>query len=174
MDFSLDVGAEVLRQTPDVLRAMLSKLSDGWITGDEGPDTWSPYQVVGHLAFIEEHDWIDRTQVILKHGIDRVFDPVDREAGFTQFRDWSLSDLLDRFASARATNLTTLQELVENADLSRRGVHPSFGEVTISQLLATWVVHDLNHLGQIVKTMAKQYSQAVGPWRELLPIIDAP
>jgi uncharacterized damage-inducible protein DinB len=174
MDFSLDLGTEVLRHTPDVLRAMLSSLSDGWITGDDGPDTWSPYQVVGHLTFIEEHDWIDRTQVILKYGTERVFDPVDREAGFTRFRDWNLPDLLDRFASARTTNLTTLKELIDDDDLSRRGVHPSFGEVTISQLLASWVVHDLNHVGQIVKTLAKQYTQAVGPWRELLPIIDAP
>jgi hypothetical protein len=87
---------------------------------------------------------------------ERVLDPVDREAGFTQFRDWSVSDLLDRFASARATNLTTLKDLIEKEDLSRRGVHPTFGELTIGQLLATWVVHDLNHLGQIVKTMAKQ------------------
>jgi hypothetical protein len=174
MDFSLELGTEVLRQTPDVLRAMLSGLADDWTTGDEGPDTWSPYQVVGHLTFVEESDWIDRTRVILKYGIERVFDPVDREAGFTRFRGWSMPDLLDRFASVRTSNLQTLKELIEIEDLGHRGVHPSFGEVTISQLLATWVVHDLNHLGQIVKTMAKQYSQAVGPWREFLPIIDAP
>jgi len=174
MEFSLEIGTEVLRQTPDVLRAMLSGLSVGWTTGNEGPDTWSPYQVVGHLTFVEESDWIDRTRVILNYGIERVFDPVDREAGFTRFRGWSLPDLLDRFASVRTSNLQTLKELIEIEDLGHRGVHPSFGEVTISQLLATWVVHDLNHLGQIVKTMAKQYSQAVGPWREFLPIIDAP
>lgn len=112
--------------------------------------------------------------MILKYGTERVFDPVDREAGFTRFRDWSLTDLVDRFASVRTTNLTTLKELIESEDLSRRGFHPNFGEVTIGQLLATWVVHDLNHLGQIVKTMAKQYAQAIGPWREFLPIIDAP
>jgi DinB superfamily len=174
MDFSIELGTEVLRQTPDVLRAMLSGLSVGWTTGDEGPDTWSPYQVVGHLTFVDESDWIDRTHVILKYGTERVFDPVDREAGFTRFRGWSLTDLLDRFATVRTSNLQTLKDLIEIEDLGRRGVHPSFGEVTISQLLATWVVHDLNHLGQIVKTMAKQYSQAIGPWREFLPIIDAP
>jgi hypothetical protein len=99
---------------------------------------------------------------------------VDREAGFTRFRDWKLSDLLDRFASVGSSNPETLKALVEVTDLGRRGVHPDFGEVTISQLLATWVVHDLNHLGQTVKTMAKQYNRAVGPWREFLPIIDAP
>jgi uncharacterized damage-inducible protein DinB len=174
MDFSLELSKDVLRRTPAVLRAMLSDLSDDWTVGDEGPDTWSPYQVVGHLTHIEESDWIDRTRVILEHGTDRVFEPVDREAGFTRFRDWTLRDLLDRFASVRAANLETLEALVDVGDLGRRGVHPNFGEVTLGQLLATWVVHDLNHLGQTVKTMAKQYGDAVGPWREFLPIIDAP
>ncbi len=174
MDFALETGREVLRRTPSVLRAMLSDLSDDWITGDEGPDTWSPYQVVGHLTHIEEHDWIDRTRVILEHGTERVFEPVDREAGFARFKDWDLTDLLDRFAAIRASNLETLGALVDAGTLARRGVHPTFGEVTVGQLLSAWVVHDLNHLGQIMKTMAKQYTQAVGPWREFLPIIDAP
>lgn len=174
MDFALEPGKEVLRRTPDIVRAMLSDLSDGWTAGDEGPETWSPYQVVGHLTYIEEHDWIDRTRVILEHGTERVLEPVDREAGFTQFMDWTLNDLLDRFAAVRIANLETLEALIDVVDLQRRGVHPSFGEVTIGQLLATWVVHDLNHLGQIAKTMAKQYTEAVGPWREFLPIIDAP
>jgi uncharacterized damage-inducible protein DinB len=174
LDFSLELGTEILRRTPDVLRAMLFDLSDDWTSSDEGSDTWSPYQVVGHLTHVEECDWIDRTRVILDHGTDRIFEPVDREAGFARFRDLKLSDLLDRFAAVRASNLETLELLVEVGDLGRRGIHPTFGEVTISQLLATWVVHDLNHLGQIVKTMAKQYARAVGPWRELLPIIDAP
>jgi hypothetical protein len=174
MDFSLELGTEVLRRTPDALRAMLSGLSEDWIAGDEGPGTWSPWQVVGHLTHIEECDWIDRTRVILEHGTDRVFEPVDREAGFTRFRDWSLGDLLDRFASVRTSNLESLGALVGVDDLARRGVHPTFGEVTLGQLLSTWVAHDLNHLNQIVKTMAKQYTETVGPWREFLPIIDAP
>jgi hypothetical protein len=173
MDFSLELGTEVLRRTPDVLQALLVGLSDDWTGGNEGPDTWSPYQVVGHLTHVEECDWIDRTRVILDHGTNRVFEAVDREAGFTEFRGWKLGDLLDRFASARTVNLEELDALVGVADMGRRGIHPSFGEVSLSQLLATWVVHDLNHLGQIVKTMAKQYGEAVGPWRELLPIIDA-
>jgi uncharacterized damage-inducible protein DinB len=174
MDFSLELGKEVLRRTPVVLQAMLSNLSEDWIDGDEGPDTWSPYQVLGHLTHIDECDWMDRTRVILEHGTERILQPVDREAGFTRFRGWTVRDLLDRFASVRASNLETLGALVEIDDLGRRGIHPTFGEVTLGQLLATWVVHDLNHLGQIVKTMAKQYTQAVGPWRELLPIVDAP
>jgi hypothetical protein len=174
MDFSLELGREVLRQTPVVLQAMLSELSEDWIAGDEGPDTWSPYQVVGHLTHIDECDWIDRTRAILEHGTERMLQPVDREAGFIRFRDWKLGDLLDRFATVRTSNLETVAALVKADDLGRRGVHPTLGEVTLGQLLATWVVHDLNHLGQIVKTMAKQYTQAVGPWSAFLPIVNAP
>ena len=133
---------------------MLSGLSEGWTAGDEGPGTWSPYQVLGHLTHIEEVDWIDRTRIILAHGTTRAFEPVDREAGFTRFKGWSVGDLLDRFASIRTSNLSELEVLVRIEDLERRGVHPDFGEVTLGQLLATWVVHDLNHLGQIVKAMA--------------------
>lgn len=174
MDFSLEQGTEVLRRTPDALRAMLSGLSEDWVTGDEGPGTWSPYQVVGHLTHIEEVDWLDRTRVILEHGTTRPFDPVDREAGFTRFEGWTMEALLDRFAEIRSSNLETLPELVQEPDLARLGVHPTFGEVTLGQLLATWVAHDLNHTGQVVKAMAKQYRDAVGPWREFLPIVDAP
>jgi uncharacterized damage-inducible protein DinB len=129
--------------------------------------------VLGHLTHIEEVDWIDRTRLILEHGTDRVFEPVDREAGFVRFKDWKAGQVADRFASLRASNLEALDALVDVQNLSRRGVHPEFGEVTLAELLATWVVHDLNHLGQIVKTMSKQYATAVGPWRERLPIIDA-
>jgi len=126
------------------------------------------------LAHIEECDWIDRTRAILDHGTEHPFEPVDREAGFARFEDWKLGELLGRFAVVRSSNLDDLDALVEVGDLGRRGVHPGSGEVTLGQLLATWVVHDLNHLGQIVKTMAKQYTEEVGPWREFLPIIDAP
>jgi uncharacterized damage-inducible protein DinB len=174
MYFSLERAKELLGRTPDVLQAMLSDLSGDWAAANEAPGTWSPYQVVGHLTHVEECDWIDRTRLILEHGTERTFEPVDREAGFTRFRDWELNDLLDRFGSVRTSNLQALDALIAVGDLGRRGVHPTFGEVTISQLLATWVVHDLNHVGQIVKTMSKQYADAVGPWREFLPIIDAP
>jgi hypothetical protein len=173
MDFAIERGREVLERTPGALRAMLSGLSDDWVASDEGPGTWSPYQVLGHLTHIEECDWIDRTRVILEHGTSRAFEPVDREAGFTRFAGWTVDRLLDRFAEVRSENLETLGALVEVGDLARRGVHPTFGEVTLGQLLATWVVHDLNHTDQIAKTMAKQYGRAVGPWRAFLPIIDA-
>jgi len=174
MEFALDRAEEVLRATPETLRALLVGLSPDWTTGDEGPGTWSPWQVLGHLTHIEECDWIDRTRVILEHGTSRPFDPVDREAGFVRFEGWSIHQLLDRFAEVRAANLASLRELVGEGELARRGVHPTFGEVTLAQLLATWTVHDLNHLGQIVKAMAKQYGEAIGPWRAFLPIVDTP
>ncbi len=174
MEFTIELGREVLTRTPTVLRSMLSGLPDEWTSGDEGRGTWSSYQVLGHLTHIEEADWIDRTRVILEHGTDRAFEPIDREAGFTRFRGWTPDELLERFESIRAENLAAFDSLVRAEDLARRGRHPDFGEVTLRQLLATWVVHDLNHLGQIVKAMAKQYTDAVGPWRAFLPIIDAP
>ena len=174
VDYAIEDAREVLRRTPEALRALLSGLPEGWLSGNEGPGTWSPYQVVGHLTHIEEVDWIDRTKVILEHGTDRAFEPVDREAGFSRFAGWSLDRLLDRFADLREANLRSLEDLVAPDQLDRRGVHPTFGEVTLGQLLATWVVHDLNHLGQIMKAEAKQYRDAVGPWREFLPIVEAP
>lgn len=174
MEFAVDSAREVLRRTPDALWAMLADLPEEWLHGREAADAWSPYQVCGHLLHIEECDWIDRTRVILEHGTSREFEPVDREAGFARFSGWPLVDLLDRFASQRQSNLEELARLLGPGDLERRGVHPDFGEVTLAQLLATWMVHDLNHVNQIVKTMAKQYADAVGPWRVFLPVLDAP
>jgi uncharacterized damage-inducible protein DinB len=174
VDYSLELGREILQRTPDVLKSMLTGLPDEWTHSREAPDAWSPYQVVGHLLHVEESDWIDRTRVILEHGTSREFEPVDREAGFTRYAGWSLADLLERFVSTRAANLAELQNLVGDQELERRGIHPTFGEVTLRQLLATWVVHDLNHVNQITKTMAKQYGVAIGPWRAFLPVVDAP
>jgi hypothetical protein len=174
MEFSVVGACEVLGKTPQALTAMLADLSEGWLHASEAPDAWSPYQVCGHLLHIEECDWIDRTRVILQHGTSREFEPVDREAGFARFHGWSLLDILARFDEVRRSNLDELTTLVGADDLGRRGLHPTFGEVTLAQLLATWVVHDLNHVNQIVKTMAKDYIQAVGPWRAFLPVLDAP
>lgn len=174
MDFSLARSVELLRQTPATLRSMLGDLGEPWVTGDEGPGTWSPWQVVAHLTSIDETDWIDRTNVILAADPAAAFHPVDREAGFTKFQGWPLAQVLDRFAEVRAENLETLSRLVHAGDLALTAVHPTFGTVSLAQLLATWTVHDLNHLGQLVKTMAKQYREAVGPWRQYLPILEAP
>jgi hypothetical protein len=173
VEFSLETGSAVLARTPAALHAFLSGLPDAWTINNEGVGTWSPYQVIGHLVHLEEVDWMDRVRVIHEHDNPGTFRPIDREAGFARFEGWSLGDLLDRFTLLRAANLVELDALVASSDLGRKGRHPDFGEVTLEQLLATWVVHDLNHLSQIVKTMAKQYGDAVGPWREYLPIIDA-
>jgi uncharacterized damage-inducible protein DinB len=173
MKYSLDLASQILRKTPLILEALLGELSEEWTYESEGPGAWTPYEVVGHMTFVEESDWIDRTRVILEHGPSRVFEPIDREAGFERFKGVGLPELLARFAEVRKANLLSLEDLVLPESLDKRGVHPDFGEVTLDQLLATWVVHDLNHIGQIVKTMAKQYTEAVGPWRAYLPIIDA-
>lgn len=172
MDYDIGSARAVLGRTPDALRTLLADLPDEWLHGREAPDAWSPYQVCGHLLHVEECDWIDRTRVILEHGTARVFEPVDREAGFAKFEGWPIGDLLDRFATARQRNVDELHVLVTPSDLDRQGLHPDFGNVTLAQLLATWVVHDFNHVHQIVKTMAKQYRDAVGPWRAFLPILD--
>ncbi|MGC9963610.1 MAG: DinB family protein, partial [Acidimicrobiales bacterium] len=118
--------------------------------------------------------WMDRTRLILEHGTSGVFEPIDREGGFGRFGGWTLGALLERFAMRRAANLAELDEVLRAGDLDRSSTHPDFGTVTLGELLATWVVHDFNHVGQIVKTMGKQYADAVGPWRAYLPIIDAP
>jgi uncharacterized damage-inducible protein DinB len=172
VEFSLGLGTEVLRRTPLVLRVALLDLPSAWTEADEGPGTWSPYQVLGHLLHVEECDWMDRTRLLLADEADAVFEPIDREAGFTRFAGATLGTLLDRFAAQRAANMVELDRLVTDEELGRTGTHPDFGVVTLRELLATWVVHDLNHLGQIVTTMAKQYREAVGPWRAYLPIVD--
>jgi uncharacterized damage-inducible protein DinB len=173
MDFSLERSTAILTRTPATLRALLADLPDEWTMSDEGPGTWSPYQVLGHMAHIEESDWMDRTITMVAESEPRPFEPVDREAGFARFEGWTVGQLLDHFGELRGANLEQLAALVSINDLERIGIHPTFGEVTLRQLLASWVVHDLNHLDQIVKTMAKQYGEAVGPWREFLPIVDA-
>lgn len=173
MEYSTEVGIQVLARTPSVLKAMLSNVSGEWLDGRDAANAWSPREVLGHLVHIEECDWIDRLKVILEFGDKKAFDPIDREAGFGGLVELNVADLLRRFTLSRASNVRELSELVGAEDLERVGLHPEFGRVTLRQLLATWVVHDLNHVGQIVKTMAKLYGDAVGPWRAYLPIVDA-
>src|SRR5215216_5050964 len=150
MDFGIEEAVPVLRRTPAVLRAWLWDLSDAWTTSNEGPDTWSPYDIVGHLIHGERTDWIPRTELLLAHGESRPFTPFDRFAQFEDSRGKSLHQLLETFAELRAQNLARLESLrLTPADLDRRGRHPELGSVTLGQLLAAWVGHDLNHLGQI-------------------------
>jgi len=172
MDFRLDAALPVLQRTPHVLRALLHDLPDAWIRGNEGGESWSPFDVVGHLIHGERTDWIPRVEHLLEHGESKPFPVFDRFAQLEASRGKSLGELLDTFAALRATSLRRLDELaLRPADLERRGRHPEFGSVTLGQHLATWVVHDLSHTGQIVRVMGKQYTGAVGPWVAYLPML---
>jgi uncharacterized damage-inducible protein DinB len=172
VDFSLDDALPILRRTPAVLRAWLGELPESWATSNEGRDTWSPYDIVGHLIHGERTDWMPRAELLLAHGESRPFTPFDRFAQIRDSRGKSLSQLLDTFAELRAQNLARLESLrLTPADLERRGRHPELGPVTLGQLLATWVAHDLNHLGQIARVMGRQYTAAVGPWLAYLPLL---
>ncbi len=173
MQFDLAEGTAVLERTPHVLRAMLAGLSQRWIDATEGPDTWSPHFVLGHLVHGERTDWIARVRLIVEQGPDRRFVPFDRTAQFRDSVDTPLEQLLGEFASLRAENLRTLAGWnITDEQLALTGEHPAFGTVTLRQLLATWVAHDLSHITQISRTMAKQYRDAVGPWREYLSVMD--
>jgi len=170
-DLTIDEAVAVLERTPATLAAMLRGLPDGWITATEGEGTWSPYDVIGHLIHGEHTDWLTRVRHILA-GETRPFDPFNREAQFTESRGKTLDELLTTFASLRRENLKALAGFrLSAADLERRGQHPALGQVTLAQLLATWVVHDLDHVGQIARVMAKRYATAVGPWQEYLSIL---
>lgn len=175
MEFDLEKSIAVLQRTPHVLRSMLSGLPGDWIHSNYGPDTFSPYDVVGHLIHGDEGDWMERARIILRHGPTRTFDGFDRYAQFEASGGRPLAELLDEFAQLRARNLEALRALgISPTDLAKTGKHPTLGEVTLSQLLATWVAHDLNHIAQIAKCMATQYESAVGPWRSFLGVLRAP
>lgn len=172
MQFDLERSCAVLERTPSVLTAMLAGLPSEWTTPNEGPDTWSAFDVVGHLIDGEETDWIPRAQIILAQGENRRFEPFDRFRHLTRNRGRRLPDLLQEFASLRAANLARLRAFdLTPAKLALEGEHPAFGRVTLEQLLATWVAHDLGHIGQVARVLAKQYADAVGPWREYLPVL---
>ena len=172
MKFNLDETIEVLSRTPGVLKVLLNDLSHNWVHNNEGSETWSPYDVVGHLIHGEKTDWITRAKIILDYGESRPFDSYDRFAQFEASKGKSIEELLEEFTALREQNIKTLREfkLTEN-DFRKTGKHPKFGKVTLEELLATWAVHDFNHIGQIARTMAKQYDAEVGPWKEYLSIL---
>ena len=173
MDLRIDEAVAVLQRTPSTLRALLLRLPPSWLTGNEGPDTFSPYDVVGHLLHGEETDWIPRARIILEHGESMPFEPFDRFAFRDKYRGKQVSELLDMFETRRSKNLRDLDEMALGGEqLQLRGTHPELGPVTLGQLVATWVVHDLAHISQIVRVMARQYNSAVGPWKAYLSIID--
>ena len=173
MKFQVEIAVEVLRQTPYTLQRMLEGLSDEWTASSRDPEDWGPYDIVGHLIHGEETDWIPRAEIILAKGENRTFVPFDRVAQFERSKGKSLDDLLTEFAYLRNVNLETLVRWqLTPEQLSLKGMHPELGEVTLEQLLATWVVHDLNHVSQIARKIAVKYADEVGPWRAYLSILD--
>ena len=165
MKFDLDKSYQILERTPSVLRILLSDLSDDWVEGNEGPETFSPYDVIGHLIQGEKTDWRDRATMILEYGTARSFVPFDRFAQVEESKGKSLKQLLDEFEDLRKDSLNWLRLLnLTETDLFKMGMHPDLGEVTLKQLLSTWVAHDLTHIAQVTRVMAKQYKEEIGPW----------
>jgi len=172
MRFELARALEVLERTPATFRAMLGGLAMEWTAPNEGPETFSAFDNLGHLVHGERTDWIPRARIILAQGDDRRFEPYDRFAQYEESKGKTVDELLDEFTTLRARNLATLREwALTDRELALEGEHPALGRVTLEALLATWVVHDLGHLAQTARVLAKQYGDAVGPWREYLPVL---
>jgi DinB family protein len=172
MEFDIDKAIAVLARTPATLRTLLKDLPRDWVETNEGPSTWSPYDVIGHLIHGERTDWIARAKIILEHGESRPFDPFDRLAQFEESDGKTFEELLEEFAAARERSLATLREMkISAADFEKTGRHPALGRVTLKELLATWVAHDLDHIAQVARTMAKQYASEVGPWQAYISIL---
>lgn len=172
MNYNTDKSIEILERTPLVLKTLLSNLQDEWVMNNEGPETFSPYDVIGHLIHGEKTDWAVRARIILESGLSKSFTPYDRFAQQEESKGKSLLQLLDEFEAVRNDNVKWLKSLnLTEADLDKKGMHPSLGEVTLRNLLATWVVHDLTHIAQITRVMAKQYKEEMGPWPEFFRIL---
>ena len=172
MTFDLADGIAVLERTPQVLESLLSGLPESWTTENEGGESWSPFDVVGHLIDGELTDWMARLHVILNQGADRRFEPFDRFRHLSRNKGKPIAELLAEFRRLREKNLAELRALKITSDqLKLTGEHPAFGRVTLEQLLSTWVAHDLGHIAQITRVMAKQYRDAVGPWQAYLPVL---
>jgi hypothetical protein len=173
MDFQLTDGLQILERTPATFRAMLGGLTEAWTAPNEGPDTFSAFDNVGHLIHGERTDWIPRARIILAQGETRRFEPFDRFAQYRESNGRTLAQLLDEFAALRRDNLVTLRGWqLSDRELALEGQHPELGTVTLRQLLSTWVAHDLGHVAQTARVLAKQYRDAVGPWRAYLPVLD--
>lgn len=173
MHFQLDQVLEILERTPATFRALLGGLSEAWTASNEGPETFSAFDNVGHLIHGERTDWIPRARIILEQSPDGRFEPYDRFAQTRESRGTTLATLLDEFESLRAENLAILRGWrLPESQLDLRGQHPELGTVTLRQLLSCWAVHDLGHIAQTARVMAKQYRGEVGPWRQFLPVLD--
>ncbi|MEO5675375.1 MAG: DinB family protein [Chitinophagales bacterium] len=172
MNFTIEKSIEILERTPGVLNTMLQNLSAEWTSNNEGGETWSVYDIIGHLIHGEKTDWIPRAEIILSENTNKKFVPFDRFAQFEESKGKSLAQLSDEFKILRENNIRHLHSWqLTGKQMELKGVHPAFGEVTLSQLLSAWVVHDLNHIAQISRVMAKQYQAEVGPWIAYLKIL---
>ena len=172
MKYKLPEAIQVLERTPQILRTLLAGLPDEWIKSNEGPETFSPYDVLGHLIHGEKTDWATRAKIILEFGVSKPFTPWDRFAQYEESKEKSLQQLLNEFEAVRSENVKWLASLsLSESDLDKKGVHPKLGEVTLRNLLSTWVVHDLTHIAQITRVMAKQYQGEMGPWPEFFRIL---
>ena len=174
MSFSISKSIEILERTPLVLESLLNGISEDWIYHNEGENTWSPYDVVGHLIHGEKTDWIPRAKIILTNSPNKIFTPFDRFAQLNDTRKLSITELIQEFKVLRTQNIEELKSLdIDNeTTLSEIGIHPEFGEVTLKELLATWTVHDLSHIAQISRVMAKQYKDEVGPWIKYIRMLN--
>ncbi len=173
MKYSIPQSIEILERTPAVLNALIAGLSDGWVMNNEGPETFSPYDVIGHLIHGEKTDWVERAKMILEFGNSKTFIPWNRFAQYEESKGKTLQQLLDNFSAVRKENMHWFKSLnlTEN-DLEKTGLHPVLGEVTLRNLLSTWVVHDLTHIAQITRVMAKQYTEEMGPWPQFFRILN--
>lgn len=173
MNYDFDKSYAILERTPRVLKILLSDLDNDWIYNNEGPDTFSPFDVIGHLLHGERTDWITRTKVILEFGVEKAFTPYDRFAQYRESEGKNINQLLTEFEEERNNNLDWLKSMhLSPSDLDKQGLHPSLGTVTLRNLLSTWVVHDLTHIAQITRVMAKQYKTEIGPWVEFFRILN--
>ncbi|XWN36792.1 MAG: DinB family protein [Balneola sp.] len=172
ISFNIDEAISILERTPKVLSALLSGLSEEWLYNNEGGSTWSPHQVLGHLLYGEETDWLPRTKIILEFDATKEFEPYDRFAQDRLYADKSPEDLLYLFEKRRAQNLKKLKRMsLSPDDLMRKGKHPEFGEITLKEMLSAWVVHDLGHINQISRVLAKNYKEEIGPWSKYLTVV---
>ncbi|WP_298997098.1 DinB family protein [Flagellimonas sp. S174] len=172
MIFELDKAIEILERTPSTIETLLDGISKEWLKHNEGDNTWSPYEIVGHLIHGEKTDWIPRAKIILSESQNKTFEPFDRFAQNKQGQKKTISELLKEFKKLRTENIKELQSLnIDEQALKKRGVHPELGEVNLKELLSTWVVHDLGHISQISRVMAKQYKEEVGAWKAYLGIL---
>jgi hypothetical protein len=173
MKYDANKAVEILGRTPVVLTTLLGDLHEDWIMNNEGPETFSPFDVVGHMLHGEKTDWCSRISMILEHGLDKTFISWDRFAMYEESKGKTMKELLVAFADIRKKNVEWFMDLqLTEEDLDKKGMHPKLGEVTLRQLLSTWVIHDLSHIAQITRVMAKQYRNEMGPWREFFRIME--